>query len=355
MKKHIVQIIPSLGYGGAERLVVDLINNSDSEKYRFSVIVFFDNNPLKSLIENKAEFILVEKKSKFDFGFLNKLEKKLSELKPDLVQGHLFAGDFWGRLAAHQLGFPFLSTEHNLNFEDGYLKNLIKKIVSDKNDYFTSCSLAVSEYMQSVYKIKKDIAVIYNGIDLDRFTNLTPAVWQEPLKFLMVGRLVKQKGQIVALRALNNLKHLSWNLTIVGSGIEKNNLQKFVTINKLADRVNFVEPLAEIEKYYSDADVFLMPSIWEGLGVVAMEAMASGRLVLVSKTGGLMEVVEENENGLMASPKNISDWEEKIKYIFENKEQCKRLAINARLYAKENFGIEKMVEKYDKTYSMIIR
>ena len=108
--KHIVQIIPALGYGGAERFVVDLVNHSDSEKYRFTVIVFFDNIPLKALISKKVEVILVEKKSKLDFGFLNRLEKKLAELKPDLVHGHLFAGDFWGRLAAHRLGVSYLST-----------------------------------------------------------------------------------------------------------------------------------------------------------------------------------------------------------------------------------------------------
>ncbi len=353
--KHIVHIIPALGYGGAERLVIDLINHSDSDKYRFTVVVFFDNLPMKSLLGKKAEVILVEKKSKLDFSFLNRLEKKLAELKPDLVHGHLFAGDFWGRLAAHRLDIPFLSTEHNLNHDDGLLKNFVKRVVSSKQDYYVACSLAVSDYMQSVYKIKNEIAVIYNGIDLNRFTNLPTVVWQEPLKFLMVGRLVKQKGQIIALRALNNLKTFPWQLTIVGAGIEKKHLLNFVRKNHLLDRVIFVEPLAQVEKYFSPTDVFLMPSIWEGLGVVVMEAMASGRLVLSSKTGGLMEIVQDKETGYLVAPKNISDWENKIKYIFENKNECQSLIANAKRYAKENFGIKNMVEKYDKIYSMIIK
>ncbi|MFA6547472.1 MAG: glycosyltransferase family 4 protein [Candidatus Magasanikbacteria bacterium] len=352
--KHIVQIIPALGYGGAERLVVDLINNSDSAKYRFSVIVFFDNIPLKTLIEKKAEVILVEKNSKLDFNFLNRLEKQLTELKPDLVHGHLFAGDFWGRLAAHRIGVPYLSTEHNLNHDDGCLKNFIKKIVSNKKDYYVACSEAVAGYMRRVYNIKNEITVIRNGIDLNRFASLAPSAWQIPLNFLMVGRLVKQKGHLVALSALNNLKNYPWKLRIVGSGKEKKNLQKFVMKNDLSTRVTFVDPLVKVEKYFGKSDVLLMPSVWEGLGVVVMEAMASGRVVLCSKTGGLVEIIKNNETGYLAQPKNIADWEEKIKYIFENKDECQRVTKNAQKYAKENFGIEKMVEKYGEIYSLVI-
>ena len=351
--QHIVHVMPALGYGGAERMVVDLINNSDSTKYRFSVIIFFDNTPLKSLIANKSEVFLVEKKSKFDFSFLNRLEKKLVELKPNIVHGHLFAGDFWGRLAAHHLRVPYLSTEHNLNYDDGWLKNFIKKIVSGKQDFYVACSAAVAEYMKVVYKIKNEIVVIHNGIDLDRFTNLAPAIWQTPLNIVMVGRLVKQKGQLVALSALNNLKNYPWKLIIVGVGIEKNNLQKFVNKNNLLDRVIFAEPVVQVEKYFEQASVLLMPSVWEGLGVVVMEAMTGARLVLASKTGGLVELIKEKETGFLAEPKNITDWEVKLKNIFENKDQCQQLAINAQKYAKENFGVEKMVEKYDQVYSLV--
>lgn len=353
--QHIVQIIPALGYGGAERLVVDLINHSDAKKYRFTIIVFFDNTPLKNLITKNLEIILVEKKSKLDFSFVGRLQNKLAELNPDLIHGHLFAGDFWGRLAAHRLGIPYLSTEHNLNYEDGWLKNFVKEKVSSEKDYYSACSFAVASYMKNVYKIKNKIAVIHNGIELKRFTGLSSAAFGEEINFLMVGRLVKQKGHIVALTALNNLKNYPWKLTIVGSGKEKNNLVNFVKKNKLSERVNFVEPTPQVEKYYEQADVFLMPSIWEGLGVVAMEAMASGRLVLVSDVDGLKEIVTDKENGYLAQPNSVSDWKEKIKYIFENKKVGIQLAKKARVYAKKNFSIEETVEKYNKFYSLIIK
>jgi len=351
--KHIVQIIPALGYGGAERFVVDLINHSDSKKYRFTVIVFFDNVPLKALISKKAEVILVEKKSKLDFGFLNRLEKKLAELQPDLVHGHLFAGDFWGRLAAHRLGVSYLSTEHNLNYDDGWVKNLVKRIVSSPADSYAACSIAVSDYMRAVYKIKQDIMVVNYGLDLERFVNLPSADWQAPINFLMIGRLVEQKGQWIALSALNNLKEYPWKLIIVGSGIKKDSLVKFVEKNNLQSRVEFVDPLVQVERYYAQADVFLMPSLWEGLGIVVMEAMASGRLVLVSKITGLTEIVLDKETGYLAEPKNISDWQEKITYILEHKNECRQLALQGQKYAKENFGVQKMIEKYDKIYSLV--
>ena len=195
--------------------------------------------------------------------------------------------------------------------------------------------------------------VINYGLDLERFVNLPSADWQEPLRFLMVGRLVRQKSQITALQALNNLKDYPWHLTIVGEGIEKNNLQAFVQKNNLQDRIEFVEPLTGVEQYYLQADVFLMPSLWEGLGIVVMEAMSSGRLVLASDTTGLKEIVQDKKTGYLAQSENISDWEEKIKYIFENKTEGKNLAKNAQKYAKENFGVDRMVKKYDELYSLV--
>jgi len=110
-----------------------------------------------------------------------------------------------------------------------------------------------------------------------------------------------------------------------------------------------------VEKYYQQADVFLMPSIWEGLGVVVMEAMASGRLVLVSNVDGLTEIVQDQKTGYLAQPGNISDWQEKIKYIFENKKESLALAKKATVFAKKNFSIEETVEKYNKLYSLIIK
>lgn len=355
MIKHIVQIIPALGYGGAERMVVDLVNNSDSTKYRFTIIVFFDNLPLKALIKNNTKIILVEKKSKFDFAFLKRLKNKLSELNPDIIQGHLFAGDFWGRLTARSMNIPFLSTEHNLNYEDGWFKNYIKKIISTKQDYYTACSLAVSDYMRDVYKISNNVSVINNGIDLNRFINIVPTTSDKQIKFLMVGRLVKQKGQLYVLKALNNLKSYPWHLTIVGAGVEIKNLFDFVIQNNLTDRVTFADPTTQVEEFYREANVLLMPSIWEGLGVVVMEAMASGLLVLVSKSGGLQEIVKDKETGYLAVPGNVLNWEEKIRFIFENKKNISLVVKNARLYAKENFGIEKMVEKYAQLYSTIAK
>jgi len=336
-------------------MVVDLINNSDSDKYRFTVIVFFDNLPLKSLIKKNVEVILVEKKSQFDFSFLDRLQSKLKDLKPDLVHGHLFGGDFWGRLATHRLSVPFLTTEHNLNYADGFWKNFFKRVVSSKKDYYAACSMAVSDYMRSVYNIKKEIMVIYNGIDLDRFSHLPPVSWQEPISFLIVGRMEKQKGHLIALQALSNLKDYLWNLTIVGSGTEEGRIVEFIEKNNLSSRVSLVKPVTDIEKYYAQADVLLMPSLWEGLGVVPMEVMASGRLVLCSKVDGLREIVHDQETGFLANPKSLADWQEKIQYILENKNKCQPIIKNAQHYASENFGLEQMVDKYDKLFSLVIR
>lgn len=93
---HVAHIIPTLSFGGAEHLVIDLVNFSNHKKFKFSIITLFDNMPLREKIERKdVGVFLVPKKGKLSFHLRNDLREKLRELKPDIVHTHLFGADLW--------------------------------------------------------------------------------------------------------------------------------------------------------------------------------------------------------------------------------------------------------------------
>jgi hypothetical protein len=97
---HIVHIIPWLGFGGAERSVVDLVNHSNP-LIRYTIILFFDHKPFAALItSSNVQIKVVQKRGKLSLGLLFALKKLLKQLQPDVVHTHLFGGDVWGRLAA---------------------------------------------------------------------------------------------------------------------------------------------------------------------------------------------------------------------------------------------------------------
>lgn len=347
---HVVHILPTLGVGGAERWVVDLVNNSSSQ-FRYTIIVFFNELTLaKEIFSKHVEVRTVLKTDKFGFGFIRRLQKILQELEPDIVHTHLFAGDFWGRIAARSLAVPIITTEHNINDSEGWLKNFLRFMLRNYSDYYTTCSYRVKEYALERYGLTKPCEVVYAGVDLKRFNNLPWLSPHTPWRLLILGRLVPQKGHEWILRALAGFKNRSWYLEIVGEGELKNYLKKLVINLKIEDQVTFKPATLKVEEVFKDADVVLVPSLWEGLGLVVLEAMAAGRLVVGSRIDGIKEIIKDKETGLFVEKEDPTSLEKVLTYIFKNPDKVQKIAHTAEEYVRDNFGVEKMVRRYEELY-----
>ncbi len=347
---HVVHILPTLGFGGAERYVVDLVNNSSSD-FRYTIVVFFDRLDLASEItSSRMQIKKVLKTSKLGIGFIFKLQRVLRELQPDIINTHLFAGDFWGRLAAHPLGIPIITTEHNMNNAEGWVKNSLRSILRNFSNEYVACSNFVREYAQKRYGITKPFSVIYPGVVTKRFKHIAPLVLHNPVRLLLLGRLTAQKGQEFALRALAGVKDFSWFLSVVGEGEDKKYLQNLVSELGLNDSVTFLPPIKEVEILYQENDVLLVPSKWEGFGMVAAEALSAGRLVVASAVGGLKEIVEEGRTGFLFKKSDEKSFQSTLNYIYRNKKMATQIALEGKEFVENNFAVEKMVEKYEEIY-----
>lgn len=355
MPVHIVFIIQSLGVGGAEMSLVNLINFSDSKRYRFSIIVIENILTVAPLIKRSdVQIKHVPKRGKVSRHLIRDLARALKEMQADIVHTHLFTADIWGTLAAHTLSLPTVVTEHNVNREYGFLRTLIKRWFGRHSDRYVACSETVKNYMLDTYAITKSIAVIPNGIQIASFAKSPVMRDGEPWRLAIVGRLVEQKGHAIALRALAQLKDIQWELQIVGEGPLQSRLQELATELYISDRVSFSSFTNDIVGIFSTTDVVLVPSLWEGLGVVAREAMAAGRLVVASETGGLEESVTSGENGWLVLPQNVFAWTERLKHCFDHPEENLVLARAAKEFAREHFAMEKMVDEYNKVYQSLV-
>ena len=348
---HIVHIIPTLTFGGAERTLVNLINNSSFD-FEHSIILFFDDQPLSDQINKNIEIRILNKKGKLSLGMVGDIKKYLKELKPDIVHTHL-GGDFWGRIAAKKLNIPVISTEHNVNFDEGNIKRIVRKLMKNYSDRYVAVSKEVSKYVKSIYKIKNKITVIPCGVETDIFKNLPEPNFQNN-NVVILGRLVPQKGYIVALEALSKIKD-NWNLKIVGNGELKDELILKSKELGLENKIYFLPAVKDVAGILKDSDVLLAPSLWEGLGIVAMEGMAAGRLVIASECGGLKELIQDKKTGLFFKTSDVDDLTEKINWYFENKKECLKIANQGKVYALENFGIKKQVQEYEKLYKEILK
>lgn len=348
----IVHIIPALGIGGAERMLVDLINNSEGSAWQHEIIVFFSRLDLAKELHDQNIVHIVPKKGKISLGLISDLQKKLRELKADVVHTHLFGGDCWGRIAAHRLGLPVVTTEHNVNEDEGWLKNFVRTRLRRYSDYYVAVSEEVKKYLLGL-RVRRPVAVIHNGIVLKRFLTIPEPKLVGEMRMLILGRLVEQKGHIVAIRALAKLKQYDWSLTIMGSGEAELFLKNEVRALGLEERIKFVSPVIKIEEILPDYDMVLMPSLWEGLGIVALEAMTASRILLVSDCAGLKEVTRGRKNNVVAHAGDVDDWTKKLLWIWKNVAELKNNLSADRDSVKNNFSVEKMCAEYTAVYNLV--
>lgn len=347
---HIVHILPSLGFGGAERCVVDIINNS-SPRFRYTVLLLKNHLPLADEITAPQYGLgIVPPVPKINWQLVRELRSQLQQLKPDIIHTHLFGADLWGRLAARPLHTPIITTEHNLNIGESGVRNFVRLLMRNYSTDYVACSQSVAAYMRQTYKISKPIEVIRYGINIERFQAIAPPQCIAPWRIVMLGRLVKQKGFDIGCSALALLTQYPWEVTIVGEGEEKNNLTALVEQLGLQGRVRFRPFTHDVPGVLAASDILFVPSRWEGLGIVAMEAMAAGRLVVASPVDGLGELMEDGVTGAYAENGSPAALAERLRWCFENPQACKNIAQAGQEFASSNFGVYTMVRKYEERY-----
>ncbi len=174
---------------------------------------------------------------------------------------------------------------------------------------------------------------------------------------LFVGRLVPHKGIDQLLYMLRSLDR-DIVLLIVGNGPELDRLKKLSVTLSLAGRVFFAENIsnAELPYYYASADLFILPSITrlEAFGMVTLEAMASGKAVLVSDIPGVREIVTDGKDGLLFQPFILDDLINKIKYLFDNPDLLEKFGRNGRKKVETQFQWGIIADSIIKVYNSIL-
>ncbi len=351
---HVVHIIPRLGFGGAERFVVSLAKHISSKYIRQSVITLWDDRPLARELPSTVACSVFPLDH---IGYLSrrkKLAQMLRGMGADVVHTHLFSADLWGRLAAKSVDIPVVTTEHNINLQESWLWGRIKRVMKNYSRVYTAPSHAVREYMKIAYGIAPEhTRVIMHGIELAHFAKIPPASFASPYKLLMIGRVVEQKGHARALEALQKITDIPCMLTIVGEGEKKEQLMQYAKELGLGDRVMWKPATENAAAAYADADIVLAPSRWEGLGIVILEALASGRLVIASRVGGIPEIISDRENGVLVEAEDSRQLAQAIREYISNPILAKKIAVQGKRWVEKRGSVETMSKAYEDIYRKI--
>ncbi len=339
--------IPNLELGGAERLLVDLIRNIKDDFDIILVLISLRGELLKEVPGN----IIVEKASNPLSLFI-----LIKKYKPDVFHSHLWKSDLIGLPTVFFAGVPRrFTTRHNVHYFSGVKRILIPfdTLCLRLSTNVVAISKAVKNfYENSVWYKGLRFEVVHNGIDLERFQNLKREERKNnhPCYFLTIASLTEKKGHIRFLEVLKELKNIDFEWHLVGEGPNRKKIEDKAKEYGLENRVVFHGARRDVENFYQKADLFILPSLWEGLGLVLIEAMAAGVPVFASDVDGVREIVEDGENRvLFRYDKSNQAIIRALCQFIENKDKQKEFLNNSENRILK-FSIRQMSKKYTRMY-----
>ena len=353
----ITHIIGRLCYGGAEKLLLDICRKIDKERFRVEVLVLQDDNPLADQFgEAGIKVTFFHKRGKFDFDLVKRVAKYLKQTKPDIVHTHLFAADFYGGQAARLAGVKHLiSTKHDI-LSEGFWRDYLGRRARRRFDRVVAISKATRDFLVEHEGLDyQRVDVIYNGIDMQRFYEEKAHIFpNDEIVIGSIGRLSKEKGHKHLIRACRFLNNKDWRLILVGDGTMKRELVGLTEYLGLENQVKFTGAVNDVRPYLKDMDVFVLPSVSEGLSLVILEAAAAGKMVVATNVGGVPEIIHNKEDGLLFKPKSIEQLVAHLNWINDHRDAAVKMAKKLQANVVEKFDINKTVGEYEALYERIV-
>ncbi|HZJ41880.1 MAG TPA: glycosyltransferase [Patescibacteria group bacterium] len=358
-KIKILHILPSLSRGGAEKICYDILTNLNREKFIPELILFKDNGEgikwKEELGKKNIKIINLKKNYLIDVVNFWQLVKEIKRFNPDIVHTHLGA-DVFGRIAACLANIKtIVATEHNINKSEKKIITWLKGITSIKVDKIFAVSQAVKVDAIKRYKTKAEkFCVIHNGIDTNYFVSEEKhRSIDNRITIGAMGRLTTQKGFSILIESVEKIKEKNIEVIIAGQGDLELELKKRIGKLNLNDKVRLVGKV-DPKKFLSQIDIFIFPSLWEGLGLAALEAGAMNVPIIASETGGIKEIIT-NESGFLFKTGDEGDLANKINYVIShlNTSEVEKRVVNARKVISERFSLKKMIFDYSVWYEKL--
>ncbi|MBI2627961.1 MAG: glycosyltransferase family 4 protein [Candidatus Niyogibacteria bacterium] len=260
---------------------------------------------------------------------------------------------------------PFVLTLQEGDSEKHILKrvgifySLWKKIFK-KADYIQAISNYLADFARR-YGAVCPIEVVPNGVDINKFT---PPNFQKKFSgakkakeekiIITVSRLVEKNAVQDIVEAMKYLPE-NVKLFILGNGLEEKNLKSLISNLKIKDRVSMFGAIShkELPKYLARADIFIRPSLSEGMGNSFIEAMAAGLPVIGTPVGGIVDFLKDGETGLFCKVRDPKSIAEKVKMLLADNRLRQKIISNAQRLVFEKYGWDKISNQMNQLLTQI--
>jgi sugar transferase (PEP-CTERM/EpsH1 system associated) len=367
MPVRIMHVVDTLGKGGLENGLVNLIERLDPARFEHVVCAIRGLGANADRLPRERVRVMCMGKtpsgSRFQAG---DLMRAIREVSPDVVHSRNWPA-IEAVLAARLLGRASVHSEHGIETDakvkQPWRRTCFRRLAFGLANRVVSVSRQLGDmHARDTGYSRNKITVIHNGVDCERFrpdaavrgrVRRELGLADEELCLGCVGNLLPVKDHLTLLRALDGLDAVTtrWRLLIAGEGTERPKLEAFLeTQGEWRHRVHFLGLSNSVAGLLQAMDLFVLPSLFEGISNALLEAMATGLPVAVTATGGNPEVVVDGESGLLFPGQDAQALSSHLARLATDRDLRVRLGAQAVRRVREEFSMDSMVRQYGQLY-----
>lgn len=355
-------VITDLDIGGAERALTALAMRLNPARWRVGVFCLGNAGPLAEVLRQAGIFcecLGVHRRNPLQA--VTRLARSLRRFRPELVQSFMFHANFATRLGALWAGRPWVVSGLRVAEREKRWHLILDRLTA----WLASGSVCVS---QGVLKFSRDVGgldparliVIPNGIDsklFDGVAGLARAeidVPEDAHLALFVGRLDPQKGLTALLGAAQQVidRRPNWHLALAGDGPSRDWV--LAQTKKFEKRVHWLGRRDDVPALLKSADVLVLPSLWEGMPNVVLEAMAASRPVIGTMVEGIEDLVVPGKTGWLVPPGDEAALTQAFLEAADSPERCLRYGAAGRDRIEREFSLERTVAAYESLWARVL-
>ncbi|MDD5454220.1 MAG: glycosyltransferase [Candidatus Ratteibacteria bacterium] len=365
---RIVYLITELDVGGAENSLYQLVTHLNPQKFSPVVCSLDGKGKIAEKLRDRGiEVACLGAKSKFDITVFLKLIKFLKRQRPQILHTYLFHANFLGRIAGWICNVPIIISSVRVMEKEKAHHLYLDMFTQWMVDKEICVSKEVEKFMiKSAHISPSKLTTIYNGINTSDFLSLNDEGKNKKKGELSISgfnpvigtiaRLTTQKGIRYLLEAFRIILKDFPNccLLIVGQGPRERELKTLSGELGISSNVKFLGFREDAAEIIDLMDVFVLPSLWEGMPNVVLEAYALGKPVVATGVGGTREIIKDGETGFLISSCDWKHLAQYVKLLIENPQMRGEFGARGREFVNNNFSLDKMIKDTETLYEELI-
>ena len=368
MKTRVLQLVEGFNFGGAETKLLELVKHMDKERFETTVISLGLGNEIEELFQQlECRVMTFQRQRQVDFKLLHRLTQFIRDEQIDIVMTTLFYADVLGALAGHKGGAKGVFSWETISSPKWLVPHRFwgYRYAIRRADKVISVSKATAEWLVEKRKVSPDkVMIIPYGVNLEKFNSAQKSIRRQDIGVCdqdvvigQVSRLNEQKGHTYLIDAAPAIIKAVPNarFVLVGDGPLRNEIEQKIAAKGLQEHFVLLGFRQDVPDLLPLFDVFALPSLYEGLPNVVLEAMACSLPVVATPVDGTKEAVVDQETGLLVPVGDTAALAQRLIEVVTNQALKVKLGAAGRKRVEAEFSLEGQVNKFEELYERYAR